>query len=245
MNLIVIARCPMLQKDDVVAAMPAHLRSAVSQGLVDKVNAISKDPEIADAIKGNFISYTSVLREGRFKTEDYLNAVAYVSYKLMGYNNEESYARTFNARYTALKAAGRTSKDISAYVSAYNKGKMVNLILEQTLIPAWVLNQDTYQNAINEQARLMLNAKSEKVRSDAANSILTHLKKPEKKEIDLNIGMQETSGMTELKDALTDLASRQQQAIQEGITTREIAHQSFSKMSVIDAEVVPTDEGEE
>ena len=27
----------MLQKDDVVAAMPAHLRSAVSQGLVDKV----------------------------------------------------------------------------------------------------------------------------------------------------------------------------------------------------------------
>jgi hypothetical protein len=122
---------------------------------------------------------------------------------------------------------------------------MVNLILEQTLIPAWVLNQDTYQQAINEQARLMLNAKSEKVRSDAANSILTHLKKPEKKEIDLNIGMQETSGMSELKDALTDLASRQQQAIQEGITTREIAHQSFSKMSVIDAEVVPTDEGEE
>jgi hypothetical protein len=51
--------------------------------------------------------------------------------------------------------------------------------------------------------------------------------------------------MRELKDALTDLASRQQDAIAEGITTREIAHQSFGKMDIIDGEIVPIEEGED
>lgn len=224
--------------------MPTHLKSNITQELIDKVNAISNDPEVADHIRSNFISYTSVLKEGRFKTEDYLHAVAYVSYKLMGYTNEESYARTFSQRYAALKAAGRSSKEISSYVSAFNKGKLVNLILEQTLIPSWVLNQDIYQEAIRVQAELMLTARSEKVRSDAANSILTHLKKPEKKEVDLNIGLQETSGMSELKEMLTVIAERSQEAIRSGVTTREIAHQPLIRGSapvgeVIDGELVP------
>ena len=30
------------------------------------------------------MSYTSVMKDGRFKTEDYAHAVAYVSFKLMG-----------------------------------------------------------------------------------------------------------------------------------------------------------------
>lgn len=217
----------MITKEQVVESMPAHLKAVVTQDLVDKVNAVSTDPDVAEHIRSNFISYTSVLKEGRFKTEDYLNAVAYVSYKLMGYNNEESYARTFPARHAALKAKGSSSKDISAYVSAYNRGKMVNLILEQTIIPSWVLNQDVYQDAIRTQAELMMTARSEKVRSDAANSILTHLKKPEKKEVELSISAEDTSGMSEMKAMLEQVATRQQELIGEGVSTREIAHQEI------------------
>ena len=63
-------------------------------------------------------------------------------------------------------------------MTSYNKNKLVNLILEQSMIPSWVLNQDMYQKALNVQCELMLTANSEKV-SDAANSILTHLKPPQ------------------------------------------------------------------
>lgn len=228
----------MLQKSEVVAAMPSHMRSSISQELVDKINAVSNDPTIAEQIRSNFVSYTSVMRDGKFKTEDYLNAVAYVSFKLMGYNNEESYSRTFPQRYGALKAAGRSSKDISAYVSAYNKGKLVNLILEQTLIPSWVLNQEIYQDAINTQAKLMMNAKSELVRTQAANSILTHIKRPEKKDVEITIGVAETKGMTELNEMLTKLATMQQNAIENGVATKEIAHQPLMKGSSIPEEEV-------
>jgi len=219
----------MLTIQEVHTALPPHAKGAATQELVDKLNAISADPEIATVIRENFVSHTIVLKEGRFKVEDYLNAVSFVSFKMMGYSNRESYVRTFPVRYQALAAKGTSDKDISAYVAGYNKNKLVNLILEQTLIPIWVLNQDIYQKAISSQVDLMLGAKSEMVRTQAANSLLLHLKPPEKKQIDLNIGMTETSGMAELKAMLGALANQQLAAIGSGVTTREIAHQKLIK----------------
>ena len=215
----------MLTKQEVEQALPPNLKGAATQSLTDKINNIIQDPVIAESVRDNFVSYTSVLRDGRFKTEDYLNAVVYVSFKLMNQSNLEAYQRTFPARYQALVAKGTSSKDIAAYVAAYNKGKLVNAILEQTLVPVHVLNQDIYQKAINVQAELMMTANSEKVRCDAANSVLTHLAKPKDAaagiQIDVNVG----SGMDELKDMLTRLATRQRDAISEGVPTAEIAAQ--------------------
>lgn len=232
----------MLQKADIVAAVPSNLRSTVTDGLVSKINAAVTDPDEAEAIRDNFMSYAVVLREGKFKVEDYLNAVAYVSYKLMGYSNEEAYSRTFPARYTQLKSLGKTSKQISSYVAHYNKGKLVNLIFEQSHIPMWVLHQDTYNEAIKTQFNLMTDTKiSPKVRSDAANSLLTHLKKPESKEINLNIGVEESSGLKELKQLMSGLAEQQLSAIDKGTPTREIAHQALTP---IDGDIIDADYSE-
>lgn len=232
----------MLTLEEVKETLPKHLKSVVTQALVDKVNNIAADPEMAEHIRQSFVSYTSVLQEGKFKTEDYLSAVAYVSYKVMGYTNQESYKRTFPKRYTDMVARGMDDKVISSYVAAYNKNKLVNLILEQTLVPTWVLNQDLYQKAINVQAELMLGAQSEKVRTEAANSLLTHLKKPETKQVELNIGVKEPEGLNELRDMMTSMAQRQQDLIGQGVTTREIAHQKFGQTidvtPVEDAEVI-------
>ena len=217
-----------LTVDIVEKALPPNLKTAATQSLVDQINNIVSDPLIAEQVKNNFISYTTVLKEGKFKTEDYLHAVTYVSFKLMSMSNQDAYFRTFPQRHAALVAKGTTSKDIAAYVSAYNRGKLVNLILEQTLVPSWVLNQDLYQKALNAQADLMMNAQSEMVRTTAANSILTHLQKPKEAGPLINFDMRETSGMNELKDMLTALAHKQREAIQGGnLTTQDIADQKL------------------
>ena len=215
----------MLTREEVEKALPVNLKSAATQNFTDMVNNVTTDPLIAENIRNNFVGYTVVLRDGRFKTEDYLHAVTYVSYKLMGYTNLESYSRTFPQRYTDLVSKGTSSKDIAAYVSAYNRGKLVNLIVEQSLVPSWVLNQDLHQKAINVQADLMMNAASEKVRTDAANSLLTHLKKPETKDFQLSLNIEEASGMTELKNTLAQLASQQRELIESGVATKLIAAQ--------------------
>lgn len=229
----------MLTIDQVERAVPANLKSAVTQNLVDLVNNIAADPLVAEQVRNNFISYTAVLKEGKFKTEDYLHAVAFVSYKLMGDSNQDAYFKTFPQRYQALTARGASSKDISAYVSAYAKGKLVNLILEQSLVPSWVLNQDMYQRALNVQADLMLRAQSEKVRTDAANSILTHLGKPKEAGLLINIDARESSGMTEMKDMMSKLAEQQLQLIQNGMTASEVAAQRIIDVEVVEVKAVP------
>lgn len=218
----------MLTVQQVEKAVPPNLKSAITPQFVDTLNNLSSDPVMAEQMRENFMSYTNVLKEGRFKTEDYLSAVMYVSYKLMNYTNLDAWGRTFPNRYQALVSRGTSSKDIAAHVSAYNKGKLVNLIMEQTLVPSWVLNQDLYQKALNVQADLMANAMSEKVRSDAANSILTHLAKPKDNiNTQINIGIGENSGMNELRETLSKLAEQQQQLINQGVSTKSIAAQTI------------------
>lgn len=202
--------------DDLKAALPTNLKSAVSQTMVDTLNGISQDPLIAQSIRDNVIGYSSVMKEGKFKAEDYVHAVAYVGFKLMGDTNQDAYAKTFPKRYAALVAAGRSSKDIAAYVAAYHKGKLVNLIMEQSLVPTWVLNQDLHQQAINQLAYLMKNASSEKVQADSAIGLLAALKKPDAAKGQLTIDIAESTGMREMKDLLTQLAQGQQQAIAAG-----------------------------
>jgi hypothetical protein len=215
----------MLTLDQLKDALPEHLRKDAKQELLDKVNLASVDPMAAEAIRENFISYSSVLQDGRYKMEDYLNAVSYVSFKLMRYNNQDAYMRAFPQRYQNLVAQGKTAKEISAYVSHYNGNKLVNAILEQSVIPSWVLNQDVYQEAIKTQFELMQTASSEKVRCDAADSILNHLKKPETKKVEIDLGVKSNTGIASLTDMMAKLAEQQRDLIAGGVSTSTVALQ--------------------
>lgn len=228
----------MLSIELVQQAVPPNLKKSVTQELVDQLNNVATDPEMAEAMRGNFLSYTKVLQEGRFKVEDYFNAIKFVSFKLMNYSNKESYLRTFPDRYQELMARGAEEKEISAYASMYAKGKLVNLILEQTLVPFWVLNQDARQKALNKQVEL-LDAKSEMVAMSAANSLLTHLAPPPAAAaplVNLNLSAApDTNGLKNLEKMMVQLATQQKQLIQAGVSTKDIAAQ---KLVATEAEVV-------
>lgn len=207
---------------EVAGALPANLKRAATQELVDDLNAIASDPLIAENIRNNFVSYAGVLKDGKFKTEDYISAVAYVSFKLMGDSNKDAWAKTFPQRHALLTSRGADEKVISAHVAAYARGQLVNKILEQSMVPTWVLNQDIFQQAINTQATLMRTAVSEKVRAEAANSLLTHLKRPEAVKGQIDINVKDSSGMNELKSLLGDLARHQIESMKEGTPIKMI-----------------------
>jgi hypothetical protein len=227
----------MLTRDQVEQALPPNLRGAATQDFTDQINNLTSDPIMAENIRENFISYTKVLQEGKFKTEDYLNAVAYVSFKHMGYTNQDAYFRTFPQRYAALVAKNTSSKDISAYVSAYNKGKLVNLILEQTLVPVWVLNQDNYQRAINTQVSIMEDDELPAIaRAQAANSILTHLAKPKESIKGLQLEVTESDGLKSLRSMLEEFARSQRQAIQDGTPILQIVEQKLIDVTPVEVD---------
>lgn len=206
-------------------ALPDKVKKSVNQELIDQVNLTLSEPELFEAYRDNLLSYTRVMADGKFQVPQYVAAVKYVSHKLMGSSNIEAYTKTFPDKYQRFVAQGVQAKDIASYVTAYNKSKLVNLIFEQTLIPSYVLNQDLYQKALNVQADLMVSANSEKVRTDAANSLLTHLKMPEKTKVELDINIKEDSSIAALRAATLALAAQQRLAMQAGaMTAQEIAH---------------------
>jgi hypothetical protein len=220
--------------DQFKQALPDKVKKSVNQELIDQINSTLSDPEMYEAYRDNLLSYTRVMADGRFKVSEYINAVKYVSHKLMGATNIEAYSKTFPDKLVRFAAQGVQSKDIASYVTAYNKSKLVNLIFEQTLIPSYVLNQDLYQRALNVQAELMVSAKSEKVRSDAANSLLTQLKMPEKHKVELEIGVKEDSSIAALRQATLELARQQRLSMEAGqMNAQQVAH---SKLEVVDVQ---------
>lgn len=211
--------------DQFKTALPDKVKRSINQELIDQINTTLAEPELYEAYRENLLSYTKVMADGRFKVDSYIYAVKYVSHKLMGCTNIEAYTKTFPEKYDRFVQQGVLAKDIASYVTAYNKSKLVNLIFEQTLIPSYVLNQDLYQKALNVQAELMVSSHSDKVRCDAANSLLTHLKMPETQKVELEIGVKEDSSIAQLRAATMELARAQRLAMESGSSNaQEVAH---------------------
>ena len=214
-----------LTVDQFKIALPDKVKKSINQELIDQINATLSDPDMYEAYRENLLSYTKVMADGRFKIGDYVNAVKYVSHKLMGASNIEAYVKTFPDKYQRFTSQGVASKDIASYVTAYNKSKLVNLIMEQTLVPSYVLNQDLYQKALNVQAELMMTAKSEKVRSDAAAHLMAALKMPETQKVELDIGVKEDGSIAALRATTLELVRQQRLMMEAGaMNAQEVAH---------------------
>ncbi len=198
-------------------ALPTKLKNRVNQELLDKIESTLQDPQMYEIYRENFLTYSSVLNDGKFKMDEYLNAVKYCTHKLMGKSNIESYTKTFPDRYNQMLLNGYGQKEIASFVAVYNKGKMVNAILEQSIIPSWIINQDLHQKAINVLAELMINANSEKVRADSANSLLVHLKPPEVKKVELDIGVKANKEIDDMKTLLAELSAKQLAMMNSGV----------------------------
>jgi len=210
-----------LTVDDFKKALPKGLQRRVDPELIKSINEKLSDPDMYAIYRENLLSYTHVMQQGKFRLTNYIDAVCYVSHKLREKSSIDAYSLTFPEKikeWTNKKLDGRY---IASYVSAYNKSKLVNLIYEQTITPAWVLNQDVFQKAINKQVNLMNTAKSEKVQMEAANSLLNHLRPPEAQKIELSLGEDSSSAIAALKASTAELASTQKKLIESGAFNAE------------------------
>lgn len=221
----------MLTVKQVQEALPVSFRSNVSQDMVNQLNALSTDPEEARIIRDNVISFAKVLQHGQFKISDYVRASMYVSYKLMGHSNLESYKKTFPERYARMVKEGKATNYISSIVSAYNKGELVTKITERSIVPAWVMNQDIFQRAIETQADIMSDVSMPaRDRVAAANSIIMALKKPDAVKTELEVTVKTDGGMAALEERLNELTKMQRNAIignHPGMTAKDVAEMTL------------------
>jgi hypothetical protein len=219
--------------------MPPRQRANITQGLVDELNQVMDDPSYREQFRENLLGYTDVLQDPNLTLPGYISAVKYVSYKMLGMTNENAWKKTFPDRFQRLLDEEKSPDYIRSVVSAYARGKTIAKIFQQAMMPVWILNQDKVQAAINVQAKLMLTARSEKVRSDAANSLLTHLKQPEATKVSLDIQVKQDETIPALRKEMTKLAAAQREALASGAMTPDaMAAAKLIEAEVIEGEVV-------
>lgn len=212
----------MITRDDIETALPKNMR--VSDSFINTINKTATDPLFAKELRDNFIGFSNIVKQipFRVKATDYYNAVKFTTYLLSGCSSKDAYIKTFPDRYNKLVKA---KKDVSNYVNMYKNNKLVTAIIEQSLIPLHIVYRDVTNEAINSLVQLMRCSNSDRIKMESANSLLNHLKKPESKSVEIDLNIKEDSGLTELKDTLTELAKTQRELLSSGsISTKDIAN---------------------
>jgi hypothetical protein len=215
--------------DELKSLVPKAIKNSVTDEIVNAVNEALVNDEATEAFRENMLSYINVMLDGKYKLSSYISAVKYVSYKLLGHSNTSAYKCTFPDKWLKLHQNGTSAKDISAYVAAYNKGKLVNAIFAQTIVPSYVLNAHLYQDALNVQADIMNNESvNPRDRVAAANSILVNLKPPEVTKVQLDVGVHVDDRLKDLRTTMAELAALQRKNIELGVSTVvEVAQSSI------------------
>jgi hypothetical protein len=215
----------LLTRDQLTKVLPSRFKGNVSDELINDINTAMEDPGLRENYRDNLLGLTTVLLESNsWKLSSYIEACKYASFKMLGNTNIDAYIKTFPDRYQRMLDEGMAEKDIASMASAYRRGKLVVKVIEQTLMPSWIINIDNYQKAVNVLTELMITAKSEKVRADSAASLLTHLKRPETHKLELDVGVKDSDAMTALIQKTSELAELQLRTIQAGtLSVQDIA----------------------
>lgn len=213
-----------LTKEMLAGSIPdKRFRKHITDNVVTLVNS-ETDSELRRVFRDNVLTYASVLSTGKHSLAAYVNAVKFVSLRLMGDKSSVAYSKVFPDRYQNLVDRGASGSYIASFADNYGKTGLVVKIMEQTMVPTHILNAGIYQQAINTQADLMLNAKSEMVRQKAAESLINNLKAPETAKIEIDVNYS-NDAIDELRATTRSLAQQQMKMIMGGqITAEEAAH---------------------
>lgn len=232
-----------LTKDMIAGAIPdKRFRKYITDDLVDIINS-EPDSELRRVFRDNTLTYASVLSTGKHSLAAYVNAVKFVSLRLLGDKASTAYSKVFPDRYQSLVDRGSSASAIASFADNYGKTGLITKIMEQTMVPTHILNAGIYQDAINVQAELMRNARSEMVRQKAAESLMNNLAAPAAAtKIEIDIGYSNDI-LDDLRTTTRALARQQLKQIMSGnATAKEIAHSEIlvkkTEFTDVDFEVI-------
>lgn len=212
-------------KEVLKKVLPKKHSSNITDEIVDFLNEAETNPNVVDEFRENFLTYSRVLAGGKYSLEEYVNAVKFVTHKMLGYSDIDSYAMIFPDRYERIMENNNNDRNVvNVYTSRYKKTKLVVQILEQTIVPSYIYNAPLFQEALLELSKIMVRSKSDIARVNAANSILQYTRPPEDQKIQLELGVKENSEVSDLMNSMENLANTQLEMLKNGASIQQIAN---------------------
>jgi len=213
--------------------VPKKYARFVADDLVNELNLLIGDQEYGEQFKEEFLTHANVLEQNsNWSLTKYTNAVKFFSLVQQEMSLVDAYCVVFPDRLKARYARGESKLNMGGEASRFNSSELVNKIRQQALVPLHLVNQSLLQRAINKQAELMMHAKSEMVQQKASETLIRELRPPETSKIELDIGIQHTDTIADLRKAAEELVNAQHSSILAGVQVKEIANSR-----IIDAEI--------
>lgn len=214
----------MIDTNELLATLPKNMQRNFNAATMAEITSALTDKDERERFKENFISYSSVLLDGKYSVQQYVDAVKYVSYKHFGLTNLDAFKRTFPLKMARYKREGKNIEKINSFVSGYNKTKLVTSIFKQSAVPLYILNQDAAQEAINAQLRILRTSSNDLAVVKAADSLLSHLAPPVETQVAVRLDTGDNSLLEDFRNETRDLAKLQQNLIKQGhYTAAQIA----------------------
>lgn len=200
---------------------PVKVNNTVLEKAVEVLNGSTEDMDyvLAKEFRDNCLSFIDILKNSKSRVtfEDYVNACKFATFKMAGNTDVRAYALTFPDRVRRMEREKISNSHLYQYAAIYSKNKTVVEVLTKLMIPSHVLYQDVFHQAVKTQVELMTDSTvSPKVRSDAANSLMAHLKQPEIKQAELKIDVGNAGAIEQLSEALGSLSGKQRELILAG-----------------------------
>ena len=129
-----------LTKEMLIGSLPdKRFRKHVTDDIVNLINS-ETDSELRRVFRDNTLTYSTVLTTGKYSLAAYVNAVKYVSLKLIGDKSSTAYSKVFPDRYQNLVDKGTSASQIASFADNYGNNALLVKIMEQSLVPTHILN---------------------------------------------------------------------------------------------------------
>lgn len=226
-----------LSYEELKERLPMNQGRLLSTRVVDMINEINSSEDFhRDQFIENMISYSSVLTTGRYKIEDYLKAVEFCSYKACGDTQLIAYQKTFRDEIAIKLRTTSRSPDFTSAASNYAKGKLVVGIMAQAQVPLNLFFAQEKFKLVGVLLDLAYTSKNERIKMESADKALGHLVDPTDNKIEIDLNVNQDSGVKSLEAKMDNLARLAVENITNGnMSVKELADSKTEE--IIDAEI--------
>lgn len=205
------------------SGVPHELRQRFTPKAVNKMLERIDDEESKDSFIENLIDFSALLGDGRYSHTAFVNAVKFVTYRLMDRSKLDCYKLTFPDKYERMLEAGRDKNHIATVAWRYANGKLPTDMMKQARVELSVIFTAERVKVATELSKIALYSPKELNRIKAAEVFLTHTAPPDEgMQLDVNVTGDDT--IQKLTQLLSDQAIRQKEKIITGeYTAAEVA----------------------
>lgn len=213
---------------------------AVDERTMDEIKLLAENPDYGPEFLDVYLDHLNVLdKTARATPHTYLCAVKFFILVESEHTLTDAYIKTFPDRYEARKRnhpdSGPGDKDfMRGEASRYNRTLMLQEIRTAAHTPVQLIHRHTFHWAIQQQADLAANAKSEMVRQKAGEVLIRELKPLDDTVLAIDVTDGAKSAIEGLRLAAEKLAVAEQRSVNAGVPLKTIAHSRVYESEVVD-----------